>query len=169
MDKGFALFGKLSLGIIIAAVLVAGGIYLGTKEKVSKNPLNPTPTAIAQSPTHTPSASPIQTSATPSAAPQNISITGVSPFSSFIATIPSGWQTKKETIADRTKVTFSSGDTSIIISQAAGDASKCIYPGDAPADQYANRNYRKRRTIQKSNGNCGIYSRKCSNIYNLSA
>lgn len=134
MDRAFALFGKLSLGILIAAILVGGGVFLGLKGNKNSasyptpaNRVMPTPTAVkesAKSQSSSPSANTNQT----------VVVNGTSPFVSFSASIPYGWQTKKETIADRVKVTFSDGTNKVIISQAAGGGGQCVYPGEKPAN-----------------------------------
>ena len=132
MNKAFAVFGKLSLGILIAAVLVAGGVYLGIKGNKNKT-VSPTPTPIVQVSPSPILSSPNPATASPSLMPnQTVVVNGTTPFASFSASIPNDFQTKKEIIADRVKVTFSNGSASVIISQAGGEVGQCIYPGENP-------------------------------------
>jgi len=132
VEKVFSLFGKLATGIVIAAILVGGGIYLGLRGQKSKQAA-PTSTpsvnrVVSLSPTPNSAQNP---SISPTPAGQTINITGTSPFVSYSVSIPNGWKTSKETIGGRIKLTVSAGDYNVIISQAAGGGATCVYPGQS--------------------------------------
>lgn len=142
-DKMFALIGKMVFGLALAGVLIFGGYYLGThyqqlagqQTASTTNPASALPTATpATAPIATP---PAQPQPTPSAWTTGTSYTGVSPFKSFTTYLLLGWSEKKETVGTGYKVTISSGNYQIVISQAPGGGSACAYPGETPGEMTA--------------------------------
>lgn len=131
MEKFFSIFGKVVLAAIVAGALAGGGVYFGTKVN-KQNITQPqpqdqntaqTPQTVSNNP-----ASPAEPRA------NTVSVAGRAPFSSFVITVPQGWAQSQTQIADRTKVTVSNGDYQLVVSQAAGGAASCVYPGESGGD-----------------------------------
>lgn len=125
MDKFFAVFGKLILGLFAAVVLIGGGYFLAKNSGVVLQKSN----------------FPIQTEATPEASSPAIStktITAGLPSSSklsftvYTVTLPQDWSVseQKDQSLPSDKLILSKGNYSIYIYQAATGGAQCIYPGD---------------------------------------
>jgi hypothetical protein len=143
MDRFFSIFGKFALVLLVIAVLVGGGYFLGTGKLPF--PMNPTPGAVTTAapepvaPTPTPTDEHAITEV-PSPTPQAGQIvtggglTGTS-FTSYTLTVPVSWTVKKESTPNVSEtMTVSRGDYAIHVYQAATGGGGCTYPGD-PAQE----------------------------------
>jgi hypothetical protein len=143
MNSFFSVFGKVMLAVLLVGVLVGGGIMIGKK----MNPAQPVVTVGGQK--DLPSETPTTTAAiqptgivspsdtpTPTANTQSkVSVTGVSPFVSFTMTVATpGWVSEQTTLVDRPKLTLTNGAYKLTISQGAGGAGQCAYPGTPPSE-----------------------------------
>lgn len=127
MDKFFAIFGKISLVVIILTTMIYGGYYFGKK---AGNTIKPEAVNTEESlETTLPSPQPINQS--------QITVIGGVPksaglsFDQYSIVTPEGWSSKKEnqTVADE-KLILTKGEYQISIFQAATGGAFCLYPGD---------------------------------------
>lgn len=127
MDKFFAIFGKISLVVIILTTMIYGGYYFGKK---AGNTIKPEAVNTEES---------LETTL-PSPQPTNqsqITVIGGVPksaglsFDQYSIVTPEGWSSKKEnqTVADE-KLILTKGEYQISIFQAATGGAFCLYPGD---------------------------------------
>lgn len=127
MDKLFAIFGKISLVVIILTTMIYGGYYFGKK---AGNTIKPEAVNTEES---------LETTL-PSPQPTNqsqITVIGGVPksaglsFDQYSIFTPEGWSSKKEnqTVADE-KLILTKGEYQISIFQAATGGAFCLYPGD---------------------------------------
>lgn len=127
MDKLFAIFGKISLVVIILTTMIYGGYYFGKK---AGNTIKPEAVNTEES---------LETTL-PSPQPTNqsqITVIGGVPksaglsFDQYSIVTPEGWSSKKEnqTVADE-KLILTKGEYQISIFQAATGGAFCLYPGD---------------------------------------
>lgn len=127
MDKFFAIFGKISLVVIILTTMIYGGYYFGKK---AGNTIKPEAVNTEES---------LETTL-PSPQPTNqsqITVIGGVPksaglsFDQYSIFTPEGWSSKKEnqTVADE-KLILTKGEYQISIFQAATGGAFCLYPGD---------------------------------------
>lgn len=127
----FSFFGKLVFFLVIISGLLYGGYYLG------KNQISPQKLVFTPSSTQTPAAlvaSPVAVTTSPSPLPPRIVKAGLttSSFGAYKVTVSGGWVS--EETPDETNgtdvLTISQGDYKIMITQNAGSAGNCIFPGD---------------------------------------
>lgn len=134
-QKGSSLIVGVLIGLLIAAI-VGVAYYFGTKSNQNSN------TNAANTPSYN-TASPAPTQPipanTPAATPQPTSTTkkvsgGINNqlFSQYTATVPGGWVDKSSSNTASNDQTLTKGLYTITISQAAGGAGSCNYPGDTP-------------------------------------
>lgn len=130
MERFFSIFGKAVLGVLILALLLGGGVYIGTKlNKPSQVPntnsqptLTPNPTTV-QSPTPMPSSSVIG---------QTVSAGGFGSFPKYTIVIPQGWEQEKTTSNYQDLLTIIKGQYQIQINQTNMGNGGCSYPGTTP-------------------------------------
>jgi hypothetical protein len=138
MDKFFSTFGKAVLVILLLALLIGGGVYIGLK-------LNKSPSQTASS-TQTPSTSqptPVQNSPAQNQVPatstpmvsvtQTVNAGGFGTFPKYTINISSGWQQEKTTNNSQDLLTVSNGQYQIQINQTNMGNGECSYPGASPA------------------------------------
>lgn len=139
-DAAFSLFGKIALAIIIIALLVAGGYFLGTnapkREKISVSPTAiPTPTLAAQQELMSPKTTDT-ISMTPAATKKTITAgqTGSTIFGHYSVDVPSGWVNTHDSTSATDKLILSKDGFSLTIYQAAFGGGGCLYKGDPPTE-----------------------------------
>lgn len=149
----FSTFGKIVAAVIVIALLIGGGIFLGQTFKQSSNP-EPTPTSQTNptSPTQSAALSPTTTSPTQSAAALDKSTTagGASGTSYKVYQVdyPSSWSVAKEKTDLTDKLTLTKGAYSISIYQAPMGGGGCTYAGDP--EQEMSQSYKNYAEIQGS-------------------
>lgn len=151
MEKFFAFFGKLMLGIVLVAALAGGGYYLGKSGTIDLGLSTSIPAAVS---TTSPDAVSSQeetvttTSPTTTSAPTKTITAGVSAdsglsFSRYTMQIAAGWtdiHTAENIGTPIDTLTITKGQYEIKIFQAATGGALCLYPGDAdfmgPSSRY---------------------------------
>lgn len=158
MDRFFAIFGKVLLGIILLTAVLGAGYYIGT----AKNKPEPTPvitptkaiTLVTTIPTKEASSTPSPTAMEEKKILSGGLSSGTS-FKKYTIQVPSGWTDKKEGTPEVIdKLTLTKEDYSFIIYQAAMGGGGCIYKGDPPtqmAQSFGN--------YVEINGTAGVYRR----------
>jgi len=130
----FAFLGKVFIFLIIIGLLVGGGYYLGTTNKLGLKP-NPTPTpgvSLTGSPTQTP---PSPTAASLNTKTVKAGLSGdATSFKTYTIEVPGGWTDARETTvaAGIDKLTLTKNGYSVTIYQAPMGGGGCIYKGDPP-------------------------------------
>jgi hypothetical protein len=138
MDKFFSTFGKAVLVILLLALLIGSGVYIGFKlNKSSSETASSTKTQPASQPTPVQN-SPIQNQipATPTptiSATQTVNAGGFDTFPKYIISIPAGWQQEKTTNNSQDLLTISNGQYQIQVNQTNMGNGECSYPGSSPA------------------------------------
>lgn len=130
----FSVFGKVAAVVVIIALLLGGGIYLGKNLNKNSNTQTPTPTvnpSVTQTEKVGPSAAPTAGSAatldkSTTAGPAN----GTS-FKVYQVDYPSSWTLAKEKTDVTDKLTLTKGAYSISIYQAPSEGGQCVYPGES--------------------------------------
>ena len=131
----------LNIWMIISVVLIFALIGLGAYE-LGKNQLNypkttltPSPTAVMTQTTVSPTLapSPIGTTVTPTPASKTVSA-GIKNqlFTPYTLTVPLDWTDNHTSNTASDTLTVTKGQYVLTISQAAGGAGSCDYPGDTP-------------------------------------
>jgi len=121
-------------GILLLIVVGLGAYTFGKNQKVSQKPTMPqpspsitnvpvSPTIAQQSPTPTKEVTTTSTS-------KKVSAGTTSQY--YTVTVPSGWVDTHTTTTASDTLTLSNGDAVLTISQAAGGAGSCDFPGDTP-------------------------------------
>ncbi len=128
-NRKSSIFWKVALGIVVVALLLFGGYYLGMRNN-KPSQISPTPTqtiikVATQAPTETPSTPTNATKKTVKAGLQ--SSTSFKPYS---IEIPSGWDNNHESTSISDKLTITKNDYSLIVNQAAFGGGGCTYKGD---------------------------------------
>ncbi len=137
----FSIVGKVAVLLIVAALLVGGGLYLGksmNKNSNSNNSVMPSPT-VEQAMEESPTASPTPSTSSGQAQMKTV-VAGPAKGTSFGAysiDIPSGWTDKHEVTDITDKLTITKGAYELSIYQAPIGGGGCRYPGqsDAPMSQ----------------------------------
>ena len=135
MDKMFAAFGKIIIVLVIVAILVGGGIYLGQKFGKFNSP-NITNSPSNQNTTQT---SPVETlsPSIPSPTPQsyqnsqNIQAGGFGSYGKYSISVPTTWNVEKTKNDFQDLLTVSRGNYQLQINQISAGASPCVYPGES--------------------------------------
>ena len=122
------------LVLIVLAVLIGGGIYIGLK---LNKPSSSTQTQSVRQPAPV-QTSPVQNPISPTANPtlpatQTISVGGFGSFPKYTITIPAGWQQERTTNNSQDLLTLSNGQYQIQINQTNMGNGECSYPGVTPA------------------------------------
>ena len=134
MDRFFSTFGKAVLGVIVFAILVGGGVYIGIK---LNKPQGQTATSQTQASTAPVQNSPVQSlnpaAPSPSAlTSQTVSAGGFGSFPKYTINIPSGWQQEKTTNNFQDLLTITNGQYQLQINQTNMGNGGCSYPGASP-------------------------------------
>ena len=132
----FSMFGKIATIVIVAALLLGGGLYLGqtmNKDGDQNTSENTAPTQTITSPTvmqQSPEASPTDSEKTGEKTVYLGPAKGTS-FKLVQIDIPAGWSEKRETTDITDKLIVTKGAYELSIYQAPMGGSMCVYPGDA--------------------------------------
>lgn len=156
----FSLFGKITAVVIIGALLIGGGIFLGLKmTKKSPEPGNAKTSANLTTETGSvqlQDLGPVDTTpSTATPAPTLKTITGgitdgSTAFKPYLIQIPDGWTESTEKTELTNKLTLVKNNYELSIYQAPMGGSMCIYPGDADGD--FKQKYTKYKEIKGSGG-----------------
>jgi hypothetical protein len=160
-NKFYSTFGKIALVVIVLAVLVGIGIYIGkllsgksednntssttntvTNESAMVNTESNTTSNNAtngetNNSTDTDNSTTNSTATTTPTIPDNstdLTIAGKAPFVSYKTYFPNTWSWQKDHVGSAIKLTLSRGGFTVVISQAAGGNGTCTYPGEAAGD-----------------------------------
>lgn len=128
MDKGFAVFGKIILAVIVLGGIAYGAYYFGTHSGKFLPQASPSPSASVSIP---PSSG--QAAVQASSAPQTKKVSAGSTsgvFSKYSIGVATGWTDSHTNDGTVDKLTITKGQYKITISQAAGGGGSCIFPGD---------------------------------------
>ena len=138
----FSLIGKIVAAVVVIALLVGGGLYLG--QSMNKNSQNQTQTSPTPSQAGANTTPILSGQASPSAAPTtNYQVgmktitagpAGGTSFGVYAVDIPAGWTNVHEKTDITDKLTITKGAYSLSIYQAPMGGGGCLYPGDAPAE-----------------------------------
>lgn len=137
-DKIYASIGKLLLALLALGALIIGGYYLGTRYNLKLTPASsPTP-SVTQSAPSTPQATPTPTPASPATPaaqptpqPKKVSA-GITNqfFVPYTIMVTPGWTDSQTSNTAMSELKLTKGTYAISISQSAGGAGSCLYPGD---------------------------------------
>lgn len=158
----FALFGKIAAIVLVLAILVGGGIYLGmnmtngTSQTQDKMVPPTEPTAAISN----------DESPTPSATDAVKKVTGgmtndSTVFKQYTVEIPTGWTEKSEKTDITDTLTLTKNDISIKIYQAPMGGGGCSYPGDP--EQMMSQKYTDYITVNGPSGNFRLSYNKAGN------
>jgi hypothetical protein len=132
----FSTFGKLAAIVIVAALLVGGGVYLGQNMNKSSVPPSASPVPEISS---VPSPTTGQVTTAPTASQESGKLTKTvtaggakgTAFGVYAIDFPQDWTETKEKNELTDKLTLSKGLYSLTIYQAPMGGGGCLYPGDA--------------------------------------
>ncbi len=137
----FSVFGKIAAVVIVAALLIGGGAYLGMSlnKNSNQNGMQTTPTPQA-SPTTVMQESPTSSQTPVVNHPLEVLTTaGGAPgtsFTTYTINVPADWTPKEDKTSVSDKLTLTKGSSTLTITQAAMGGGGCLYPGD-PASEMA--------------------------------
>ncbi len=132
----FSLFGKIIAIILVAAILVGGGIVVGKKLNKPQNTAAKTQSdeMIAKEENKTPENTPPTTIPEPTKAATKTVNGGLSDgstsFKPYMFQAPDGWVESTEKTDITNKLTLKKGENTLSIYQAPMGGAFCIYPGD---------------------------------------
>ena len=142
----FSLIGKIVAAVVVIALLVGGGLYLG--QSMNKNSQNQTQTSPTPSQAGANTTPTLSGQASPSAAPTtNYQVgmktitagpAGGTSFGVYAVDIPAGWTNVHEKTDITDKLTITKGAYSLSIYQAPMGGGGCLYPGDAAQEMAQN-------------------------------
>lgn len=123
------------IAIILIVVLLGVGLYeLGKNQTPSKNTfvMSPQPTVTPQATTSAVTTTPTALTITPTGTTSKKVSAGIKNqlFSPYTVTVPSGWVDVHTTNTASDTLTLTKGQYVLTISQGAGGAGSCDYPGD---------------------------------------